>query len=132
MDVADSIVVLAGGVVEQVGRPDEIYDNPANPFVMSFLGPVTRLGGQLVRPHDVRLTRSPEPGGTQATVTRVVRLGFEVRVEALSDGNEVWAQISRGAADELDLSPGDTVFFTPVPQARTLAAAVPRPGTAAA
>jgi sulfate transport system ATP-binding protein len=122
MDVADSIVVLAGGVVEQVGNPDEIYDNPANPFVMSFLGPVTRLGGQLVRPHDVRLTRAAEPGGTPATVTRVVRLGFEVRVEAVSDRDEVWAQISRAAADELELSCGDTVFFTPLPQARTLVA----------
>jgi sulfate transport system ATP-binding protein len=118
--------------VEQVGRPDEIYDNPANPFVMSFLGPVTRLGGQLVRPHDVRLTRAAEPGGTQATVTRVVRLGFEVRVEAVRDGDEVWAQISRAEADELDLNAGDTVYFVPAPQARTLVAAVPRPGTPAA
>jgi sulfate transport system ATP-binding protein len=132
MDVSDSIVVLAGGLVEQVGRPDEIYDNPANPFVMSFLGPVTRLGGQLVRPHDVRLSATAEPSSTRATVTRVVRLGFEVRVEAVSDGDEVWAQISRGAADELDLNAGDTVYLTPAPQARTLVAAVPRPGTAAA
>ena len=56
MEVADSIVVLAGGEVEQVGSPHELYDNPANEFVMSFLGPVTELGGQLVRPHDVELT----------------------------------------------------------------------------
>jgi sulfate transport system ATP-binding protein len=120
MDVADAIVVLAGGVVEQVGSPGEIYDNPANPFVMSFLGPVTRLGGQLVRPHDVRLTRTPEPGATEATVTRVVRLGFEVRVEAVSGGEDVWAQVSRGTADSLDLEPGDTVYLTPTPA--TLAA----------
>jgi ABC-type molybdate transport system ATPase subunit len=52
----------------------------------------------------------------------VVRLGFEVRVEAVTGGDEVWAQISRAAADELDLSPGDAVYFTPVPQARTLVA----------
>jgi sulfate transport system ATP-binding protein len=123
MDVADAIVVLAGGVVEQVGSPAEIYDNPANDFVMSFLGPVTRLGGQLVRPHDVRLTRTPEPGGTEASVTRVVRLGFEVRVEAVSDGQDVWAQVSRATADALDLAPGDTVYFTPTPQAKSLAAA---------
>jgi sulfate transport system ATP-binding protein len=123
MDVADAIVVLAGGVVEQVGSPAEIYDNPANDFVMSFLGPVTRLGGQLVRPHDVRLTRTPEPGGTEASVTRVVRLGFEVRVEAVSDGQDVWAQVSRATADALDLAPGDTVYLTPTPQAKSLAAA---------
>jgi sulfate/thiosulfate transport system ATP-binding protein len=112
MDVADAIVVLAGGVVEQVGSPDEIYDNPANPFVMSFLGPVTRLGGRLVRPHDVRLSRTAEPGAVAATVTRVVRLGFEVRVEAVGDGEEVWAQVSRGTADALNLAVGDTVFFS--------------------
>src|SRR4051812_22466394 len=81
MDVADSIVVLAGGVVEQVGSPDHIYENPANEFVMSFLGAVARLGGTLVRPHDIELLDTPEPGTTPATVVRVVRLGFEVRVE---------------------------------------------------
>ena len=44
MDVADEIVVMANGEVEQVGTPDELYDQPANDFVMSFLGPVTKLG----------------------------------------------------------------------------------------
>ena len=42
MEVADRIVVMANGRVEQVGTPDELYDQPANDFVMSFLGPVTR------------------------------------------------------------------------------------------
>ena len=120
MDVADSIVVLAGGVVEQVGSPGEIYDKPANEFVMSFLGPVTRLGGRLVRPHDVLLSRTPEPFAMEATVTRVVRLGFEVRVEAATSGDDsagtdVWAQVSRGTADGLGLAPGDTVYLTPQP-----------------
>ena len=55
MEVADSIVVMANGEVEQVGSPDELYDEPANDFVMSFLGPVTKLGGELVRPHDLEL-----------------------------------------------------------------------------
>jgi sulfate/thiosulfate transport system ATP-binding protein len=121
MDVADSIVVLAGGVVEQAGSPGEIYDHPANPFVMSFLGPVTRLAGRLVRPHDVTVTRAAEAGSIEATVSRVVRLGFEVRVEAVSAGDEVWAQVSRATADALNLVAGDTVYFTPVPQASTLA-----------
>src|SRR5881409_3186488 len=55
LEVADSIVVIAGGAVQQVGAPDELYDAPANDFVMSFLGPVTRLGGEVVRPHDIDL-----------------------------------------------------------------------------
>ena len=61
MEVADSIVVMADGKVEQVGSPDELYDEPANDFVMSFLGPVTQLGGQLVRPHDLELFADPRP-----------------------------------------------------------------------
>ena len=62
MDVADKIVVIADGKVEQVGTPDELYDEPANDFVMSFLGPVTTLGGQLVRPHDLELFTEPRAG----------------------------------------------------------------------
>ena len=113
MDVADEIVVLAGGVVEQVGSPHEMYDNPANPFVMSFLGPVTRLAGHLVRPHDIEVSRTPLPDSVEATVTRVVRLGFEVRVETLVDGEDVWAQLTRGYADSLGLRPGDSVHLRP-------------------
>ncbi|MEU7872173.1 sulfate ABC transporter ATP-binding protein [Dactylosporangium sp. NPDC049140] len=120
MDVSDSIVVLADGVVQQVGTPGEIYENPANPFVMSFLGPVTHLDGKLVRPHDVALSR--EPGGTAATVTRVVSLGFEVRIEARAGDRDVWAQLTRAGAKAIDVKPGDTVYFSPSAEARTLAA----------
>jgi sulfate transport system ATP-binding protein len=122
MDVSDAIVVLADGEVQQVGTPHEIYDNPANPFVMSFLGPVTRLDGQLVRPHDVELSRTAQPGSTEATVTRVVRLGFEVRVEANAGDAEVWAQPTRAAADDLDVKSGDVVYLQPAAHARSLAA----------
>ena len=121
MDVADEIVVLADGVVEQVGSPHEMYDNPANPFVMSFLGPVTRLDGRLVRPHDIEVCAAEQPGSSAATVTRVVRLGFEVRVETRVAGQDVWAQLTRGSADHLRLDPGDTVYLRPVSNARTLA-----------
>src|SRR5436305_1287210 len=117
MDVADEIVVLAGGVVEQVGSPRDMYDNPANQFVMSFLGPVTRLSGQLVRPHDIEVSDEPGDGGTEATVTRVVPLGFTVRVEAKVGDQDVWAQLTRGSADRLHLDPGDTVYLRPVSNA---------------
>ncbi|OLB81057.1 MAG: sulfate ABC transporter ATP-binding protein [Actinobacteria bacterium 13_2_20CM_2_71_6] len=125
MDVADEIVVLANGIVEQVGSPHEMYDNPANPFVMSFLGPVTRLGGHLVRPHDIEVSATAQPGSTPAVVTRVVRLGFEVRIETQIDGQDVWAQLTRGSADRLDLNPGDTVHLRPTSHAKTLAASAP-------
>jgi len=111
IEVADNIVVLADGVVEQAGAPHDIYDNPANPFVMRFLGPVTEVNGELVRPHDLELFTSPHNDGPQATVTRVVRLGFEVRVEMLLDGKETWAQVTRGTAQRLDLSPGSLVHI---------------------
>jgi sulfate transport system ATP-binding protein len=120
MDVSDAIVVLADGIVQQVGSPGEIYENPANPFVMSFLGPVTHLDGKLVRPHDVALSR--DPGGTPATVTRVVSLGFEVRIEARAGERDVWAQLTRAGAKAIDVKPGDTVYFSPSAEARTLAA----------
>ena len=54
LEVADEIVVINEGRVEQIGSPDDLYDRPANDFVMRFLGPVTTLGGRLVRPHDLR------------------------------------------------------------------------------
>jgi sulfate/thiosulfate transport system ATP-binding protein len=110
MEVADSIVVMADGEVKQVGTPDELYEKPATDFVMSFLGPVTKLRGQLVRPHDLVLTGERTEGAVPAVVERVVRLGFEVRVDATVDGEPIWAQVTRYRAQLLDLKPGDTVY----------------------
>lgn len=116
LDVADRIAVLNKGRIEQVGTPAEVYDSPANPFVMSFLGAVSCLNGMLVRPHDIRVSRTPEtavsPGATPATIDRVVYLGFEVRLELTDAGTGApfIAQITRGDAEALALSSGDTVF----------------------
>jgi sulfate transport system ATP-binding protein len=133
MDVADQIVVIAGGRVEQVGTPDQLYDEPANDFVMSFLGPVTRLDGRLVRPHDLELLPVPADGAVEATVARVTRLGFEVRVDLMCGGDGVWAQLTRAATSELGLSPGSVVFVRPTPGAvnRQLAAVSSVPSPAA-
>jgi sulfate transport system ATP-binding protein len=110
MEVADSIVVMADGKVQQVGTPDELYDRPASDFVMSFLGPVTTLRGRLVRPHDLVLSAEPTDGAVAAVVERVVRLGFEVRVDATVDGEPIWAQVTRYRAQLLALRPGDSVY----------------------
>ncbi len=123
MDVSDHIVLLADGAVQQVGRPHDIYDNPANPFVMSFLGPVTQLDGHLVRPHDIDVSRTPSPGATPAVVTRIVSLGFEIRVEATAGDHPVWAQLSRADARVLDVRPGDTVHLRPAADAKFIPAA---------
>jgi sulfate transport system ATP-binding protein len=111
MAIADRIAVLHEGNIEQVGGPRELYENPATPFVMGFLGPVTRLGSSLVRPHDIRISLLDEPDSIQAQVARVVHLGFEVRVElTLGDGEELSVQTTRGEAEELELAEGDIVF----------------------
>jgi sulfate transport system ATP-binding protein len=118
MDVADEIVVINHGVVEQVGTPDELYDRPANDFVMGFLGPVTSLGGHHVRPHDLEVLTFPEAGCVPVRVARVVRLGFEVRVDLVSgSGEEVWVQLTRAQAEHLRLQPGDDVWLRPDRQA---------------
>ncbi len=115
MEVADSIVVMADGKVQQVGTPDALYESPASDFVMSFLGPVTRLRGRLVRPHDLDVTADPRPDAVRAVVERVVRLGFEVRVDAVADGEPIWAQLTRDGARRLSLQAGDTVYIRRVP-----------------
>ena len=66
-----------------------------------------------MRPHDIEVSRTPLPDGGEAAVTRVVRLGFEVRLETRVDGEDVWAQLTRGHAESLDLRPGDSVHLRP-------------------
>jgi sulfate transport system ATP-binding protein len=111
MAISDHIAVMDHGNIEQVGGPRELYDQPANRFVMSFLGPVSEVGGDLVRPHDITIRLAPEHGARQATVARVVHLGFEVRVQLKLDGDEtVSAQVSRGEADALELVEGAVVW----------------------
>jgi sulfate transport system ATP-binding protein len=124
LDVADRIAVLNKGRIEQVGSPTQVYDSPANAFVMSFLGAVSTLNGALVRPHDIRVGRKPDMavaggdgtaesiGVVRAVVDRVVALGFEVRVELTSaaTGGPFTAQITRGDAEALALREGDTVY----------------------
>jgi sulfate transport system ATP-binding protein len=111
MEVSDRIAVLKDGRLEQVGAPRELYEQPANGFVMSFLGPVARLGEELVRPHDLRVTAVPREGALEAMVDRVVYLGFEVRVEvALADGSPLAVQLTRDDAVALELAAGDIVW----------------------
>ena len=114
MEVASNLVVLRDGRIEQAGSPREIYDQPANDFVMGFLGPVSRLDGRLVRPHDLILSDEPVAGGDEAMVERVTHLGFEVRVELVRSGGEhVVAQLTRAEADALELRDGGIVWVRP-------------------
>ena len=112
MEVAGQIAVLNEGRVEQVGSPRELYDRPANEFVMSFVGPVNRLGDTFVRPHDVELLLEPDGETQEAMVERVVHLGFEVRVELVrDDGQHLQAQLTQEQAEQLELERGQIVYL---------------------
>jgi sulfate/thiosulfate transport system ATP-binding protein len=114
MEVADRIVVMNSGRVEQVGGPRDLYEHPANAFVMGFVGPVTRLGDSFIRPHDVELRLEPNGTTSEAMVERLVHLGFEVRVDlVLQDGQRLLAQVSREDAEQLELAQGQIIFARP-------------------
>ena len=112
LEVADEIVVINDGRVEQIGSPDDLYDEPANDFVMGFLGPVTRFGGALVRPHDLIVEPhdgQPAPTGTVGRITRLTKVGFEVRVEVATDDEVVLVTLTRTESRSLGLAEGGAV-----------------------
>jgi sulfate transport system ATP-binding protein len=114
MDVAEQIIVMNDGHVEQSGGPRDLYEHPASEFVMSFVGPAHRLGDAWVRPHDVEVLHEPNGQTVEAMVDRIVHLGFEVRVElTLSDGDHFSVQLTRDQAEELELDEGQIVFVRP-------------------
>jgi sulfate/thiosulfate transport system ATP-binding protein len=114
MDVAGHIVVMDKGRIEQEGTALELYEHPVNEFVMSFIGPVNRLGDAYVRPHDIDILLEPVEGATEAIIDRVVYLGFEVRVELVhADGSRAWVQVPRDEAERLEVSAGQIVYARP-------------------
>jgi sulfate transport system ATP-binding protein len=124
LEVSDEIVVINRGRIEQVGTPDDLYDKPANDFVMSFLGPVTTLSGRLVRPHDIEIFTAERPDAVPARVSRLQRVGFEVRVELTTGKADAgpWVQLTRGQAESLNLREGTPVWLAVAPNSTTLAA----------
>jgi sulfate transport system ATP-binding protein len=112
LEVAQQVAVINAGRIEQTGTPDDLYERPANPFVMSFVGPVSKLGDRWVRPHDIEVLDDHEEGALQALVERVARVGFEVRIETvLGDGSPVSILATREQADELELAAGQIVWL---------------------
>jgi sulfate/thiosulfate transport system ATP-binding protein len=117
MDVADRVVVMNTGRIEQTAPPRELYDHPANEFVMSFVGPVNRLGDTFIRPHDLELLLEPNGSTQEAMVQRLVHLGFEVRVELVrDDGETLSAQLTREQVEGLELQHGQIVYVRPTRQ----------------
>jgi sulfate transport system ATP-binding protein len=112
MEVAEQIVVLDHGKIEQVGTPRDLYERPANDFVMRFVGPVSEISGRWIRPHDVDILLEPSEGAAEAMIDRILHLGFEVRVElSLGEGESTWVQTTRGRAEELELAEGQIVWL---------------------
>jgi sulfate transport system ATP-binding protein len=111
LEVSDEIVVINQGHIEQVGTPADLYDKPSNDFVMEFLGPVTTLHGRMVRPHDVEIFTEHVDHSVPASVTRLQRIGFEVRAELDTGTEQPWAQLTRGQAELLELAPGSRVWI---------------------
>jgi sulfate/thiosulfate transport system ATP-binding protein len=141
LELADRVVVMRAGGIEQVGAPAEIYDRPATPFVYEFLGEVNRLpvtvargrarlweqeyaadngkvevlsrGLAYVRPEDIELTGRPEPGTVPVRVAVLTLLGPIARAELEVPGHaeRVGVQLSRARAAELQLRPGAEVFM---------------------
>jgi sulfate/thiosulfate transport system ATP-binding protein len=125
MEVAEQIVVLNQGRIEQVGTPRDLYETPANEFVMGFVGPVTALSERWIRPHDVEILTEPSDGAAEAMIDRVLHLGFEVRVElTLGDGERTWVQTTRGRVEELELTEGAIVWLRPLDGSPVAAGAV--------
>jgi sulfate transport system ATP-binding protein len=110
MEVADRVVVMNAGHVEQAAVPGELYDAPANDFVMSFVGEAVRFDGALVRPHELEITLDADGAAREAQLDRIVHLGFEARCElTLDDGTPLTVQMTRRQAAELELEAGQIV-----------------------
>jgi sulfate transport system ATP-binding protein len=117
LEVADEIVVINDGRIEQIGSPSELYDKPANDFVMSFLGPTTLIDGVLHRPHDIEIVTHPAIAGSMpARIVRELRVGFEVRltVELLDAAHEeITVTVTRATQRSLGLREGIDVWLAP-------------------
>ena len=128
MEVADKIVVMNHGRVEQIGTPAEIYDQPASPFVMGFIGAVNVLpqgaiqvsgsAGQavqdaqlFVRPHDVEVFLQPELGTVPVELRRISHMGRDLQAELLlGDGQVLMAQIPRERMAFDSVKPGSRLY----------------------
>ena len=125
MEVADRVVVMNQGRIEQQGTPDEVYDHPATPFVLQFLGDVNlfkREGeaeASYVRPHELDIVAQPSADSWPVTLAQALTVGPNTRIEfqRRSDGQFVDVEMSRAdwvrVRDALQLQPGSEVHLQP-------------------
>jgi len=134
LEVADRIVVMNKGRIEQAGTPDQVYEHPANPFVLNFLGNVNLFHARLsqsgvahqfeegenavsyVRSHDIEIDRTPQDSSAlKAEIKHIQKLGPAVRVTLAIDGNPefVEAELTRDVFQNLGLQNGESVYVRP-------------------
>ena len=119
MEVADRIVVMNKGVIEQIGSPAEVYENPASDFVYHFLGDANRLNQGdvqvLFRPHEVELASQPGEGLQPAEIRDIRLLGAIIRVTLKSEEQDelIEAEVSKDHPSLENLGRGDTLYFKP-------------------
>jgi sulfate transport system ATP-binding protein len=140
LEVSDRVVLFDHGRVEQVGRPDEVYDHPATSFVYGFLGHANKIeskvdhgqatvgratiavpdlattkatGTAYIRPHDLDLVEGPAQAAFTATVEHIVKLGSTVRLELLdaNGGGPLEVELPRERFDEQPVEVGATVYL---------------------
>lgn len=127
LEVSDKVVIVNKGKIEQIGTPQEVYENPKTPFVTGFIGPVNIIPGKMfgshdqttyVRPHEIHLTYDvPQAQSGKvlpALIRRLNRVGSHVKVDLeMADGSPLQVHLSRERLDELKLVEGDQVFVSP-------------------
>ncbi len=132
LEVADRVVVMNHGRIEQIGSPEEVYNQPATPFVYNFLGNVNLFHGRLegdkayineretghvvyVRPHLLEIDREPNGGSHfRARIKHINSAGPLVKVEAVAEwGDPVHIEMSQEKFRELQLLKDESVFVIP-------------------
>ena len=132
--MADTVVVMNKGRVEQSGSPNELFKAPKTEFVMNFLGEVNIFHGRLekgaidfttagddakmlVRPHDFRIARTPQDGGVPAHVVRVLTAGSFVKIELVDDQRQaLYVHMSHAEYGEAPVKLDERVFLIPTSQ----------------
>jgi len=132
MEVADRIVVMNQGRIEQDGAPDEVYDHPASPFVLQFLGDVNLFRGgaatgvgaadggtAYVRPHELQVVAGAEPGSVAVTFAQALTVGPNTRLEFRRRDDQSYVDVEMSRAewqalrDRLGLEPGASAHLLP-------------------
>jgi sulfate transport system ATP-binding protein len=119
MEVADRVVVMNQGRIEQHGTPDQLYDHPATPFVLQFLSDVAPWGDGFVRPRDLQVLAEPGEGTVPAVLGQSMTVGPHTRLEFLraDGGGHIDVELPRAEAAalraHLGLQSGRTLHLKP-------------------